>query len=32
MRVWVYRFLVLVVVLSIGYLIMTDSGKLLQVA
>ena len=32
MRVWVYRFLVLAVVLSIGYLIMTDSGKLLQVA
>jgi hypothetical protein len=29
-RVWVYRFLVLAVVASIGYLIMTDSGKFLQ--
>jgi hypothetical protein len=30
--VWVYRFLVVAVVASIGYLIMTDSGKLLQLA
>jgi uncharacterized membrane protein YfcA len=29
-KVWVYRFLVVAVVASIGYLIMTDSGKLLQ--
>ena len=29
-RVWVYRFLVLAVVVSIGYLIMTDSGVFLQ--
>jgi uncharacterized membrane protein YfcA len=31
-RVWVYRFLVLAVVASIGYLIMTDSGKFVQLA
>ena len=31
-KVWVYRFLVVAVVASIGYLIMTDSGKLLQLA
>lgn len=29
-RVWVYRFLVFAVVLSRGYLIMTDSGDCLQ--
>jgi uncharacterized membrane protein YfcA len=31
-KVWVYRFLVLAVLASIGYLIMTDSGKVLQLA
>jgi serine phosphatase RsbU (regulator of sigma subunit) len=30
-RVWVYRFLVVVVVLSIGHLVITDSGKYLQI-
>ena len=30
MKVWVYRFLVLAVVASIGYLLITDSGKLVQ--
>ena len=29
-KVWVYRFLVLAVVASIGYLLLSDSGKLLQ--
>ena len=29
-KVWVYRFLVLVVVASIGHLILVDSTKLLQ--
>ncbi len=29
-KVWVYRFLVLVVILSIAYLLVVDSGKVLQ--